>query len=56
MNIKKLKNLLDQYPEETPIKIWDNATYDCSDIKSVTVEYVIEDDYSMPVITLKITV
>ena len=56
MKIKMLKSLLDQYPEEAYIKILDNITYSYSDIQAVSIEYVVEDNYSMPVITLKVNV
>lgn len=52
MTIKKLTELLSKYPEETPIKIFDNTTCGRNNIDTVTIEYVIEDDYSNPEIVL----
>ena len=52
MTIKKLMELLSQFPEESRIKIFDNITCDRDDIDSITIEYVTEDDYSMPEIIL----
>lgn len=52
MTIARLKELLNQYPEETCIKIFDNITCSRNNIDIVTIEYVTEDDYSMPEIIL----
>ena len=56
MTIKKLKELLDQFPEEALIYISDNNGYDgeiLRDITSVVIEYVSNDDYQLPEIVLK---
>ena len=52
MTIAKFKELLNQYPEETHIKIFNNMTCERNNIDIVTIEYVTEDDYSMPEIIL----
>lgn len=53
MTIKKLKELLDQYPDETLIYISDNNySNNTRDIVSVVIEYISGDDYQMPQITL----
>lgn len=50
LTIKKLKELLDKYPEESLIMVYDGCNY--NDIKSVTIEYIDGDDYTQPQINL----
>ena len=55
ITIKKLKELLDQFPEEALIYISDDNNYGETfrDITSVVIEYVGNDDYQLPEIILK---
>ena len=50
MNIKKLKELLDKYPEESLVMVYDGCG--CNDITSVIVEYIDSDEYTQPQINL----
>lgn len=53
MTIKKLKELLEQYPNETIIYICDhNCGGGLRDITSINIEYVSGDDYQLPEIHL----
>lgn len=54
MNVKKLKELLNKYPEESLIMIYDGCDY--NDITSVIVEYVDSDGYTQPQINLSIEI
>ena len=50
LTINKLKRLLNKYPEESIVMVYDGCSY--KDIKSVTIEYVDSDDYTQPQINL----
>ena len=50
MTIKKLKELLDRYPEGSPIMVYDGCNY--NDVHSVIIEYVDGDEYTQPQINL----
>lgn len=53
MTIQRLKELLNQYPDESLIMIADNASdFGRRQIISVTIEYIDGDDYSVPEIIL----
>lgn len=55
MTNKQLKELLNQYPDESIILIWETNNYGggALNITSVSVDYVDEDEYAVPQITLK---
>lgn len=53
MTIKKFKELLAQYPDETLIYICDhNCGGGLRDITCINIEYVSDDDYQLPEIHL----
>lgn len=55
MKNKQLKELLNQYPDDSLICIIDTDSYGDSErfISSVIISYVDNDDYSVPQINLK---
>ena len=54
MTIQKLKELLNQYPDEAVIAIcYNRDSGDVRDITSINIEYVSDDDYALPEIILK---
>lgn len=54
MTIQKLKELLNQYPEESRVIIFDKACeFEQRDITSVLIEYIEDDDYKVPEILLR---
>lgn len=53
INNKKLKELLARYPDETPIYICDNnCGGSIRDVTVINIEYIGDDDYQLPQITL----
>ena len=54
MTIQKLKELLNQYPDESRVIIFDEkCEFDQREITSVLIEYIEGDDYKVPEIILK---
>ena len=54
MTIQKLKELLNQYPDESRVIIFDGkCEFDEREITSVLIEYIEGDDYKVPEIILK---
>jgi hypothetical protein len=54
MTIQKLKELLNQYPDESRVIIFDEKyEFDQREISSVLIEYIEGDDYKVPEIILK---
>lgn len=54
MTIQKLKELLNQYPDESRVLIFDEkCDFEERDIISVLIEYIEGDDYKVPEIILK---
>lgn len=50
MTNKKLKELLEKYPDEAVIKILNE--YDLKNIETINIKYITSDDFSVPEIVL----
>lgn len=55
MTNKQLKELLNQYPDESVVLIFENNNYggSAANISTVTVDFFDDDGYAVPQITLK---